>query len=86
MTLQEHYKNFSTLLLEDKLYLVKDITFDAMCKLLGTTSTDLGLLIQKELGCNGDELIEKFRSDYPDYLKLKYKNDLLNIEVLHNLS
>lgn len=71
-TLTSKYELFSRLMMEENLYLVKDLTFSALCDWIGAEEKPLDTLISDELGASGQEIMATFRENFPAYLRKKY--------------
>lgn len=75
-TLVEKYETFCRLMYEDKLFLVPDISYDGICKMINIPPGDLDSKLWEELGFNGEEIIRKFREDYYSSLNMKHSGRL----------
>lgn len=60
-TLYQSYEKFSRLLLDEEIYRNPATTFAGICTIIGADPEALGDLVMKEMGMNGDEIIEAYR-------------------------
>ena len=74
--IQIAYEIFSSLLLEDKVYLDGEVRFSSICKWMGFPEKELDAYIFKEMGLSGREIIDSLRTKEPDYLAKKYGDRL----------
>lgn len=72
-SLQRSYEIFSKMLLEDKIFMDKDITFSLICFAIKANRKELNKLIKKELGFTGPELMKLYRSMEFERIIDKYK-------------
>lgn len=71
-TLEENYALLEQLLDEEKVYLVKGLSFARLCRLAGLPRQMLNHHLEKELGMNGEELMETFRRRDAERLEKRY--------------
>jgi DNA-binding transcriptional ArsR family regulator len=71
-TIEDNYSRLESLLTEEKIYLIPDLTFEKVCSWLGVQPRELENLIFKELGLTGQGLIDRYRKDGPKYFRKKY--------------
>ena len=60
-TLDEQYARLEKLLDEEKIYLVKGVSFADLCVALGTDRQAMDDHLRQELGMDGEELMRTFR-------------------------
>lgn len=71
-TIKENYSRLERLLTDEKIYLIPDLTFETLCSWLEVLPADLENLIFEELGLTGQELLDRYRRDWPGYFRKKY--------------
>lgn len=75
-TITEKYETFCRLMYEDKLFLVPEISFYDICKIIGARPCILNSKLRDELGLDGRAIIRKFREDYYSSLNMKHSGGL----------
>lgn len=60
--MEKIYKEFSTMLTEDKIYEDLTVSYADICRELGVSPSELDSVLLRELGYTGEELIEEYRS------------------------
>ena len=60
-TFEEQYALLEQLLDEEKIYLVKGVSFADLCLALGADRQEMDAHIKQELGMDGEALMETFR-------------------------
>ncbi|MBP3794786.1 MAG: hypothetical protein ILA23_01935 [Bacteroidales bacterium] len=60
-TLDEQYLRLEKLLDEEKIYLVKEVSFADLCAAIGADRQAMDDHLQQELGMDGEELMRTFR-------------------------
>ncbi len=60
-TREEDYAAFEQLMNREKVYLEKDLTFEGICRRIGTRKDALESVLLEELGMRGDAILDKYR-------------------------
>lgn len=66
------YGIFADLLLEEKVYMDRRITFARLCRWLGVSRKGLDALVRKELGMSGKEVFRSLRKVDEERIRDKY--------------
>lgn len=59
--LQSAYEMFGRLMLDEKIYLKKGMTFECVCRIIGVSPEDLDEEIIREMGMSGQSLMDAYR-------------------------
>ena len=69
----ESYEIFSRMLLEDKIFMDSNISFNMLCSWIGADRKQLNAYIKKELGLSGECLMQTYRAMEMERIAGKYK-------------
>lgn len=59
--LQSAYEMFGRLMLDEKIYLKKGMTFGCVCRIIGVSPEDLDEVVTREMGMSGQSLMDAYR-------------------------
>ena len=71
-TIANAYSVMEKLLDVEKVYLNPRISFRRICRWLDVPPAELDLMVRRELGMGGEELISRFRASEPELLSRIY--------------
>jgi len=60
-TLNSAYREFSRMILDDRIYEDSSISFHDICSALHVSPADLNEVLESELGMNGPEILHSFQ-------------------------
>ncbi len=67
---------FLRMMNEDHIYLYTYWNFADICRMLETDPSSMNDYLFSAIGLGGEELILRYRRDYPGYLRNKYRVDI----------
>lgn len=60
--MEKIYKEFCVMLTEDRIYEDTTVSYADICRGLGVLPSELDLVLERELGYTGEELMEEYRA------------------------
>ena len=60
-TREENYAAFERMMNREKVFMERDLTFEGICRRIGTEKDALESVLLEELGMRGDAILDKYR-------------------------